>query len=830
MIYKPEILAPAGSMEALISAVNAGCDAVYVGGSSFGARAYAGNFDENELLAAINLVHRNNKKIYLTVNTLFKEDEIEYKLLPFILPYYKEGLDAVIVQDLGVMRRLKDCLPGIDLHLSTQMTLLTPEGAELMVPYGATRVVPARELSIEEIADFKNKSKLELEIFVHGALCYAYSGQCLMSSLIGGRSGNRGRCAGPCRKMYNLSGIDSEEDNNGYFLSMKDLCTIDSLKKLIDLKVDSFKIEGRMKSPEYVAGVTKAYRTVADIILSEGIDIEKTSQLIKNELADLYNRGGFTKGYFSGKADKMVDENRQNHNGIEVGRVKSFRNHQALIATNLEINKGDVLEIRSSGSDKAVYEFTVGQEGFEYYENTKHVVTNVYRNFNCNVGDCVFRTKNEQLLNSLHNEYTEKNCQSKIKGKFSLKKGERIKLELVYETYKGKASVTVLGDEASESVNRPVTDDTIFQKLNKTGESQFVFDELEIKNDNCSFIRIGALNEIRRSAFDSLAEKVRSLFLREIAIEDIENKNKVGSADSAGSQDGYNTNDIIIRENNDRQNFINSIKAENNIIAEVRNYEQLIAVKNCLAGLKDKEVKIAINFKSDEFEKVNDAIKSLRANKIGVYLVIPSILSKKVRRRFETIIFSLKDNKPDGFVLQSLDAISFVKEQFGQDSVMIAGYNLYSYNSYARKTLSDLGVSSFVESVELNKNEIQRIKDRKINYILAYGRIPVMFTENCVFKTNNLCGKNQGADTLILKDEKNMDFIVERDCGFCMNTIYNGKINNIFDKAEEIRELSANGLYLKFVDENSALVETVINGTSSADKGYTHGHFTRGIE
>ena len=254
---KTELLAPAGSMEALKAAVSAGADAVYLGGAAFGARAYAKNLDEQEILSAIDYVHLRNRKLYLTVNTLLKEEELEEKLYPYLRPYYEQGLDAVIVQDMGVLKAVRSWFPDLDIHASTQMTVTGSAGARFLESLGATRVVPARELSFAEIQKIHRKTNLEIECFVHGALCYCYSGQCLFSSLIGGRSGNRGRCAQPCRLPYEAYDKDNHrmgEPGDRYPLSPKDMCTVELLPEIVKSGIMSLKIEGRMKKPEYTAG------------------------------------------------------------------------------------------------------------------------------------------------------------------------------------------------------------------------------------------------------------------------------------------------------------------------------------------------------------------------------------------------------------------------------------------------------------------------------------------------------------------------------------------------------------------------------------------------
>lgn len=308
-----EILAPAGSMECLRAAVAAGADAIYLGGTKFGARAYAQNLSEEDLVQAIEYVHIHGRKIYMTVNTLLKDRELN-ELYAYLLPYYKAGLDGVIVQDIGAVKFIGEYFPEMPVHASTQMTITNTLGADFLKRYGITRVVAARELSLKEIRDMKKQTGLEMECFVHGALCYCYSGQCLLSSMIGGRSGNRGQCAQPCRLPYQTEGKKPAD-----LMSLKDLCTIDILPELIDAGIDSFKIEGRMKQPEYVYTVVKMYRKYADQYLKlqkegKGKSSYHVSEADKRELLATYQRRGYCEGYY------------YQHNGKDMVSLKRPKN------------------------------------------------------------------------------------------------------------------------------------------------------------------------------------------------------------------------------------------------------------------------------------------------------------------------------------------------------------------------------------------------------------------------------------------------------------------------------------------------------------------------
>lgn len=302
-----ELLAPAGSYETMEAALAAGADAVYIGGTRFGARAYADNPDQDGLLKAIDYVHLHGKKLYLTINTLFKEQELTGELYPYLLPYYRQGLDAVIVQDLGVVRFIRERFPDLPIHASTQMTVTGAEGAALLESLGVQRVVTARELSLKEIRAIREKTDLEIESFVHGALCYCYSGQCLFSSILGGRSGNRGRCAQPCRLPYEAyEGKKRINDaRTSYVLSPKDMCTVEILPQILQAGVTSLKIEGRMKKPEYTAGVVSVYRKYLDRYRNDPAHYRVEPEDL-TMLYDLYNRDGFNQSYYQVRNGKEM--------------------------------------------------------------------------------------------------------------------------------------------------------------------------------------------------------------------------------------------------------------------------------------------------------------------------------------------------------------------------------------------------------------------------------------------------------------------------------------------------------------------------------------------
>ena len=389
----PELLSPAGSIDHLKAAINAGADAVYMGGDKFSARAYAQNFSGDRIREALHYAHFYDRRIYLTVNTLMKEKELEEELYDFLLPYEEAGLDGVIVQDLGTASFIRSAFPHMEIHGSTQMTITDVYGARAAARMGMTRIVPARELSFEELSEIRTQSGLEVEVFIHGALCYCYSGQCLFSSLYGGRSGNRGKCAQPCRLPYQLhrpghGGPGGKQAGHGgsdrYLLSPRDLCAIDLLPELSRLPVDSLKIEGRMKNVEYVAGVTAIYRKYLDRVRDFYQDtgripgkVSETQGKVsdtqwnkwtvededRGDLQDLYSRGDFTDGYFRRhNGREMMSMRNPKNTGRLMGHVEGRKNNRLSISFSTRPEPLDILVIPLGGEDQEEVILTVPAE------------------------------------------------------------------------------------------------------------------------------------------------------------------------------------------------------------------------------------------------------------------------------------------------------------------------------------------------------------------------------------------------------------------------------------------------------------------------------------
>ena len=494
---RPEILSPCGTWEALEAAVKGGADAVYLGGTLFSARAFAGNFDKEELLRAIDYCHFYDVSLYMALNTLLKEDEI--KGVPdYMEPYAEAGLDGVIIQDPGIAKVLKEAFPYLPLHASTQMSISSSAGARFLKDSGFTRVVPARELSLSEIKSIKEKADIEIETFVHGAMCYAYSGKCLMSSFIGGRSGNRGRCAQPCRQCWDLKCAKAQTE--GYVMSMKDMCMIGDIPELIEAGIDSFKIEGRMKNPAYVAQVTAAYRTAVDMYLAGAFDTAAIAELT-DRLKDVYNRGGFSTGYYYDQSGRhMLADRRPNHTGLKVGTVAGIEPPKVRIRLTKDVNAKDVLEIRQDEPDPKE------GPGVELTSPTAmpagQVLTLNGKEFKrIKKGMGVFRTRNNALLQSIEKEILEPEKKIEAMALVEARKGSPMTITI----WKDEVCVSVSGNVVAEASNRPADESVIIEKMNKTGGSNVALN-VTCSLDPDAFVQMSELNSLRREAVAAFRE------------------------------------------------------------------------------------------------------------------------------------------------------------------------------------------------------------------------------------------------------------------------------------------------------------------------------------
>lgn len=834
-----EILSPAGSMDSLKAAINAGCDALYIGGTSFGARASANNLAEDDMLRAIDYAHVHGKNLFLTVNTLIKEEELEEQLYQYLYQYYKHGIDAVIVQDLGVLRFIHRHFPDVPKHASTQMTLTMAGGANELKKYGVNRLVTSRELSLDEIRAIRDTTDLEIESFVHGALCYSFSGQCLMSSMIGGRSGNRGRCAQTCRMQYKVKDGDKviSDDEHSYVLSPKDQCTLDLIPEIVEAGVNSFKIEGRMKRPEYAAGVTYAYRKYLDYYLEFGKEKFKEFANDKNKefrqdvmmLQDLYNRGGFSSGYYSRHNGKiMMSMDRPNHSGVCVGKVKSVQGISASIQLSEDVNAQDILEFREA--DQALYDFTVKNAA----KKGTTIQTNFMKGSGIKPGNLVYRTKNNSLLELLADSYLKGECKEKIQGYFHAVKGQPVMLTLI----KDDISIVTTGDVVEGAMNQPTTVDKIEKQLMKLNDTPFIFDHLEVTADEDVFLPVGKLNEIRREAVRSLREAIVSSYRRSEPIPQTRDEFNYQDLEECGmgavrDGDALTKPEITV--------CIHDIK-QLPIVIEFTECNNIYLDINCV-----------------EFAELVTTVKTIHESGKKAFLMLPHIFRKDAKELCDKYQKELLCQDLDGYVIRSLEEYSYMKELLKENNLfdkkeLILDYNVYIMNREAKEFWKEQGITHYTTALELNSTELKRLGCEGSD-IIVYGRIPLMVSAQCVIKNvGNYCemGKRvigdanheyeDGTAKFELVDRFNKSFFVRNHCKFCYNTIYNGDCLALLSNAEEILSFHPRAVRLDFTFETASEIRKIMTSyihafsmednwmTSEKEgKNLTRGHFKRGI-
>lgn len=814
---KIEILAPAGSYDCFRAAVNAGADAVYAGGPRFGARAYADNFSEKELIQAIGEAHLHGRRFYLTVNTLLKETEIG-ELFDYLAPLYEAGLDAVIVQDMGVFEFVRTNFPGMDIHASTQMTITNARGARFLEEQGAVRVVPARELSLSEIRKIREETGLEIECFVHGALCYCYSGQCLLSSMIGGRSGNRGQCAQPCRLPYTVDG------EKKYFLSLKDICTLELIPEMIEAGIDSFKIEGRMKNPEYVAAVTAMYRKYTDLYLQNGKKDFRVEDRDREILMDLYNRGGSHTGYYKEHNGRdMLALERPNHAGVPAVRVTAQQGREIRGIALTGLKRGDVLETGGGRNN-----YTLGKEVKEG-ESLSFLVQKaaVFKK-----GSVFNRIRNEQLIRRIHERYLSGMTQVRVSGNLVLCEGAPAYLTV-------SCGDTVYMAESSETVqaaqNRPLTESEAESQIRKTGNSEFCFEKLEITADDNIFLPVQQLKMLRREAFAGLKEALLDRNRRKTP-----DRKPLSVADRGQTSVGKQTPVM------DSTEASAGTRAEENaqtlpFSVLVSTVEQLQAAERFLSGHPNcgiRRVYAECRMSPDFFRDpvVRRSVERIKALGVQVVPALPHIFRDEASDTLTAEADLLLSFPADGFLIRNQESFHFLRK-LRFDKTVILDHNLYVFNRYAKEFWKRQGVCHFTAPLELNESELEALGVQECEMV-AYGYLPVMISAQCVRKTASGCSKKPGIT--VLTDRYKKKFKVENCCQFCYNIIYNSEPLYLGNQIRRIGQLAPASLRFQFSTESGADTEKLLaelcdvfsgkeKSSSVLQTGYTQGHFKRGI-
>lgn len=810
---KVEILSPAGSYDSLMAAIAAGADAVYIGGTKFGARAYADNLDEEMMLKVIDYVHLHGRKIYLTVNTLLKEQELQRELYKYLLPYYKCGIDAVIVQDLGVLKFVKEHFPDLPIHASTQMTITDVLGAKFMEKQGVERIVTSREMHLDEIKAISESTNVEIESFVHGALCYCYSGQCLYSSLIGGRSGNRGQCAQPCRLPYKVEG----ERDAKYVLSLKDICTLEYIPELIEAGIYSFKIEGRMKKPEYVALVTAMYRKYVDLYFKVGKKDFRVDPKDKEKLLDLYNRGGSHGGYYhTHNGKEMVSLERPNHAGVPVLKVIRYNGKTVSAKAIADINQGDVIELPDG---KENFTFANGIKKGQQFSFPTHKKQVFKENAVLN------RVRNESLLREIQDTIIKRKIKEKINGKLILSEGTSAKLMLYY----GDVYVEVSGDIPQEALNQPMDASRVEKQMRKTGNTEFEFDTLEVELNGRLFMPMQSLNELRRLGMEALEEEILSVYRR--------CREQEGSLYTESEKNGFKESKLDHLKDTKMlcTEITGDVHKPSGFQVYVEELEQLDAV------LEHASVK-RIYLDSNAIDKIwsNPDTESIitKAHEHGkeIYLAMPHIFRSKTRKIYEDFYNKLENQAWDGILTRNCESYEFLLEHNFRGNI-VTDYSVYQFNTYAKRFWQEEKIESFTAPLELNCRELKDV-GLENSELVVYGYFPMMVSAQCVMKTTKGCRQKKGR--LTFTDRYQKEFTVKNHCDCCYNVIYNTAPVVLLDQKEEIEDLNPKGLRLHFTIENSTEVKKILDmyekvflkGDSDLELGieFTRGHFKRGIK
>lgn len=799
-----EILAPAGSMECLKAAIAAGADAVYTGGALFGARAYAHNLTEEELLEAIDYVHLHGRRLYLTVNTLIKDREMEKQMYDYLLPYYRQGLDAVIVQDIGLFRFIRKHFPDLPIHASTQMTLTGVDGAKFLEKEGAQRIVTSRELSMAEVKKIADETELEIESFVHGALCYCYSGQCLFSSFIGGRSGNRGQCAQPCRLLYRTP----EAKRPQYLLSLKDICTLELIPEMIESGIYSFKIEGRMKKPEYAAAVAFQYRKYADLYLKyyEECPAEedpaayamkkyRVREEDRQMLLDLYNRGGFHTGYYhTQNGREMISLNRPNHAGVPAVKVLAKKGRNVIAKALTDLYPQDIIELPMRKGREKADNYTCK----DAVRKGMNVQIPVFADTPFKRDEIWMRTRNSTLIDTLREEFVNGKIKERICGTFRLYPQEKATLTVKCRD----AEITVAGEKAQEALSQPMSRERIEKQLRKTGNTEFEFSFLKAEIGEKVFLPMQSLNELRREALETLEKVICEKYRRSGEVKDPEE---------------------------DKTELSMEEEVLSGWTASVRTAEQMevILEEEAIGRIYVDCTMFPRIWEKDSYV---EWITKVHAAGKEIYLVMPYIFRERTRKQYEAAYNRIFGAGWDGILIANYESFAFLKEH-GYTGRIMTDYNLYEFNQESRKFWKEKGVFEFTAPVELTERELQdlRVKDGEV---IVYGYLPMMISAGCIQKTTRGCLKKSGQTTIT--DRYRNPFVVKNECDYCYNILYNYVPLYLGDRMEEVYQIGPGRIRLMFTTERQQEVRQILSayfeGKELPEGTYTRGHWKRGIK
>jgi len=849
----PEILAPVGSVEAFYSAIKSGCDAVYLGGKNFGARAYANNFDQEQLKKLIDYAHIFGVQVYYTLNTIVKD--IEMKQLEDELQFSDSvHMDAVIIQDLGVYHYIKTHYPSLVIHGSTQMNLHSLEDAREARRLGFDRVVLSRECCLDDIRLIKEQVPIEIEAFVHGALCYSYSGQCLMSSLYGERSGNRGKCAQPCRMPYEVDG------EAGYYLSPKDQMTLEILPQLVKAGIDSFKIEGRMKSAAYVGFATKTYKKYRDLSVKLVAEGKEEDYFVEpkdiQKLNQLFNRGHFTEGYYTQHNDKeMISLTHGKNLGVKVGTL-SYNNGYKMNFTTV-IDKKDTLEVHTNINLKKQETWpsiqldkgsSVGNYNTDQLFTTdqKRIDTHLFKR---GVSYDLYRIRDTQLIDDLELEVHDQR-QLPLSITVIAKIGQPLTFvtelpnkQLDYLDNSKDLTVSVVGNEVEASKNRPTVESDFKKQLGKTKDTSFIFDVINYDMDDLIFVPVGAINALRREILAKVEDELLSSYglyqqtlmnsLNDIVVESSlsntgqEVKSTKSTPDNTDKTYTLGKTAVLVRTMDQLNGLIQWMttgtnKNDKRLNNPVQLHKGIYRIYIDITDIKASE----INNSLYEIRKINGSNEPLQ-----LFIALPHVIFNDYKKGLLNKLNQLDKESYDGFLIRTIGQIELIKpfkKPFATD------YNLHCFSTNGLMQLVNMGASTITLSPELNEQGLAQISksDSQHCETVVYGSLALMQSANCVYQTRNgRCDPNPTGHNLQIMDRKGISQQVLCHCSVCYNTIYNSTPLLLTDYKDRI-----NGNYrFDFTTETKRDVTGLLRQYSENDLAFdgtrhTRGHFKRGVK
>lgn len=819
-----DLLSPVGNFDCLKAAVQNGANSVYFGADLFSARAYASNFDLEELEKAIIYAKTRGVKTNLTLNTLIKDDEFD-DAFELAKKAYEFGIDAIIVQDLGLAKQLINHFPDLDIHASTQMTVHNLQGVLKLQELGFKRVVLSRELSLQEIEYICKNSDVEIECFIHGALCISYSGQCLFSSMVGARSGNRGKCAQPCRLPYQLMENDIEIDK-GHLLSTRDLCGLDYIPSLINAGVTCLKIEGRMKNPEYVATVTRIYRKYIDLAEKSFFQNDyKVDESDRKILLQAFNRGMSSTGHLSDEPNRnLIFKDKPNNMGLFLGKVQKYNKNKGYITVKLQepIEIGDTVSLEKESGSYNITELMIKDKNIK---DTKigQTVTIGRMKGNINLGDNIYKISSKKLNSIAYESINGEHRKVPLNCAISIKHNEPLKIRIKYDTNLSKSSSYLaiysnLDISYSSNVmpeiaqNRPLEKDTVIAQINKTTDSIFEFANIDVDLDSDIFLPkfSATLNELRRNVLN---------LAYDFAVSNVKRNSLDCSPDTIDSNCKVNGN----------TNSSKTISVLLNILNTDFDYSNLEGFNNVYIPLKYFTIK-----------KYNEILKVLE-QKFNVYIYMPTIIKSNYRNLFfNNIEKTISNYDIKGFVISNISNLKLLENVLTcNDFELIANYTFNIFNLYSVNELKNLDINRFTVSPESTKEIIDNLCNSSLccNYLpselIVYGKTPLMNMNYCVLGKTNKCyptcsSKCMSGNSYYLKDRLNMKFRILFDNIQTVSTIYNCKTTSISSDGFDIA-CSRIDILDESIDEINNIVNVVKSGSRLEGKEFTNGNLNREI-